>query len=122
MPQDRYFQNPLSEHGVVHNHDLREGCMNEPAGGETRQEHAANRPKDPVAEALRPSHVFGGEKNAPAPDPPAGAVAAAAAGLTGGDEIGQVQGSGSQEGLRRSGKASAGVGGLEGHEMRLKAD
>lgn len=65
MPQERYFQNPLSEHGVTHNHDLREGSMNEPAGGETRQEHEANIPKKPTAEALRPSHVFGARRMPP---------------------------------------------------------
>ncbi|GAB1309883.1 hypothetical protein MFIFM68171_00093 [Madurella fahalii] len=118
MPQDRYFQNPLSEHGVTHNHDLREGSMNEPAGGETRQEHEASIPKKPVAEALRPSHVFGGEKNVPAPDPPAGSAGAS---LTG-EHLGQVAGTGTQEGLRQSGGASAGVGGLEGQGLKLKAE
>ncbi|KXX81026.1 hypothetical protein MMYC01_202170 [Madurella mycetomatis] len=118
MPQERYFQNPLSEHGVTHNHDLREGSMNEPAGGETRQEHEANIPKEPTAEVLRPSHVFGGEKNAPAPDAPAGSTGA---NLTG-ENLGQVVGTGTQEGLRQSGKASAGIGGLEGQNLKLKTE
>jgi hypothetical protein len=86
--------------------------MNEPAGGETRQEHEANKPKKgrSVVEAMRPSHVFGGEKNAPAPDDP---ITGTGTSLRG-ESLGQVEGSGMQEGLRRSGKGSAGIGGLEG--------
>lgn len=96
-----YPRDPLTEHMVTHHHDLREGSMNEPAGGETAKEHQQNTPKKPVEEALRPSHVLGGEKNAPAPT------------STSGVDLGVGEGR-VQEGLRRSGKESAGVGGLEG--------
>lgn len=96
-----YYRNPLTEHSVVHNHDLRDGGGNEPSGGETAEQHKQNTPKKPFEEALRPSHVLGGEKNAPAP--------------TSGTDLTMGEGEGRpQEGLRKSGKASEGVGGLEG--------
>lgn len=75
--------------------------MNEPAGGETAKEHQQNMPKKPVEETLRPSHVLGGEKNAPAPTSSAGVDLDAGEGRV-------------QEGLRRSGTGGTGVGGLEG--------
>lgn len=101
----RYFRNPLTEHMVTHNHDLRSGPSGQPSGGETAAEHEANKPKRPFEEAMRPSHVYGGEKNAPAPEPPAG---------TKGVGLDLGEGGRVQEGLRRSGTGSAGVGGLEG--------
>lgn len=101
----RYYRDPLSEHMVTHKHDLREGSMGEPAGGETAKEHEKNKPKqDPAAEALRPSHVLGVEKNAPPP----------------GQGVGLDTGEGrTQEGLRKSGRASEGIGGLEGKASKM---
>jgi hypothetical protein len=103
----RYYRDPLSEHMVTHKHDLREGSMNEPSGGETAAKHEQNKPKKPVDEAFRPSHVLGGEKNAPAPS--SGAAAA---------DLGAGEGR-TQEGLRRSGTGSEGIGGLEGRESKM---
>jgi hypothetical protein len=100
----RYYRDPLSEHMVIHKHDLRDGSMNEPSGGETAQQREKNTPKKPVDEALRPSHVLGGEKNAPAPTSSAKV---------------DVDERRPQEGLRKSGKGSEGVGGLEGHESKM---
>lgn len=100
----RYYRDPLSEHMVSHKHDLRDGSMNEPSGGETAEQHKQNTPKRPADEALRPSHVLGGEKNAPAP--------------TSGADLNVGEGR-TQEGLRKSGKGSEGVGGLEGHSSKM---
>ena len=110
----RYYRDPLTEHMVTHKHDLRDGSMGEPSGGETAEQHKANTPKKPAEEAMRPSHVLGGEKNAPAPVP-AHATEAKGAGadLKRVDLEGAGEGR-TQEGLRRSGTGSAGVGGLEG--------
>jgi hypothetical protein len=95
-----YNRDPLTEHSVIHHHDLRDGGLNEPAGGETAEEHKRDTPKKPLEEALRPSHMLSGEKNAPAP--------------TGVDlTLGEGEGR-TQEGLRRSGRGSEGVRGLEG--------
>jgi hypothetical protein len=91
---------------VTHNHDLRDGPVNEPSGGETVAQHKQNTPKKPVDEAARPSHVLGGEKNAPAP--------------TSGADLNAGEGEGrTQEGLRKSGKGSEGAGGLEGHGSKM---
>ncbi|KAK1776836.1 hypothetical protein QBC45DRAFT_332004 [Copromyces sp. CBS 386.78] len=72
MPEiSRTYNNPLASHQARHHHDLRGGTDDaslEPSGGETRAEHQANKPKHPVDEALRPSHVLGGEKNMGAPE------------------------------------------------------
>ncbi|KAJ4287876.1 hypothetical protein N0V88_007494 [Collariella sp. IMI 366227] len=93
-----YYHNPLTEHMVTHNHDLRDGCQNEPSGGETAKEHKQNKPKkDPIDEAFRPSHTFGTK----------GKV---------GLDLGEAT---TQEGLRKSGKASAGIGGLEGRPSKM---
>jgi hypothetical protein len=40
-----YNRDPLTEHSVIHHHDLRDGGMNEPAGGETAEEHKRDTPK-----------------------------------------------------------------------------
>jgi hypothetical protein len=126
---------------VRHTHDLRDGCMNEPAGGETAQERAQNTPKqvsehngtelspnynkwgtqvvssvvqqqEPIGEALCPSHLQGGEKNAPAPAPVAVPTRGAKI-----DDAGEGR---AQEGLASpSGKGSQGVGGLEGHASKM---
>ncbi|KAK4129794.1 hypothetical protein N657DRAFT_640463 [Parathielavia appendiculata] len=103
----RYYREPMTEHMVTHKHDLRDGSMNEPSGGETAEQRKQNTPKKPVEEAFRPSHVLGGEKNAPAPS------SGAAADLDGAGE-GRTQ-----EGLRRSGNTSEGIGGLEGMESKM---
>jgi hypothetical protein len=96
-----YSRGPLTEHSVIHHHDLRDGGLNEPAGGETAEEHKRNTLKKPLEEAPRPSHVLGGEKNASAP--------------TSGVDLTLGEGEGrAQEGLRRSGRGSEGVRGLEG--------
>ncbi|KAK3954911.1 hypothetical protein QBC32DRAFT_231309, partial [Pseudoneurospora amorphoporcata] len=72
MPEiSRTYNNPLASHQARHHHDLRgttDDASQEPSGGETRAEHQANKPKHPVDEALRPSHVLGGEKNMGAPE------------------------------------------------------
>ncbi|KAK4249040.1 hypothetical protein C7999DRAFT_30571 [Corynascus novoguineensis] len=93
--------------------------MNEPAGGETTEQRNRDKPKHPFDEALRPSHVLGVEKNAPPP-----IALGSASGTT--PDLGGVgltpagtEPSRTQEGLRRSGKASAGVGGLEGRPSKM---
>ncbi|KAK3356260.1 hypothetical protein B0H65DRAFT_506006 [Neurospora tetraspora] len=68
MPEiTRTYNNPLASHQARHHHDLRSGPQ-EPSGGETRAQHEADKPKHPVDEAFRPSHVLGAEKNIGAPE------------------------------------------------------
>ncbi|KAK3309416.1 uncharacterized protein B0T15DRAFT_515416 [Chaetomium strumarium] len=120
----RYYRDPLSEHMVTHNHDLRDGSMGEPSGGETKREYEQSKPKKDavVDESLRPSHVLGGEKNAPAPIP---TETPKPRGVGNGSEMLDVVGEEreqrrqEEEGLRRSGKGSAGVGGLEGKDLKI---
>ncbi|KAL2192647.1 hypothetical protein P885DRAFT_64761 [Corynascus similis CBS 632.67] len=115
----RYYRNPLSEHMVTHDHDLQSGCMNEPAGGETAEQRNRDKPKQPADEALRPSHVLGGEKNAPPPTA-SGSASGTSSDLGRADQALTGMGpSRTQEGLRRSGKASEGVGGLEGRPSKM---
>ncbi|KAK4239283.1 hypothetical protein C8A03DRAFT_14289 [Achaetomium macrosporum] len=113
----RDYRDPLSEHMVTHNHDLRDGSMGEPSGGETKKQHEQNKPKqDAVDEALRPSHVLGGEKNAPAPIPPETKQGGDGSEILG---VGEEEGRRTQEGLRRSGKGSEGIGGFEGKDLKI---
>jgi hypothetical protein len=96
-----YNRDPLTEHSVIHHHDLRDGGLNEPAGGETAEEHKRDTPKKPLEEALRPSHVLGGEKNASAPT--SGVVV----------RVGEGEGGG-RAGLGRGGGGGEGGRGVEG--------
>ncbi|KAL2150965.1 hypothetical protein VTH82DRAFT_6063 [Thermothelomyces myriococcoides] len=89
---------------------LRSGIMNEPAGGETAEEHKRNKPKNPVDEAFRPSHVLGGKKNVPAPTTN---VTGAKTGTDPNTNATKLSKGTAQEGLRKSGNASSGVGGLQ---------